>query len=106
MRHLWWIGVVLLAACGPKLEATNARHVIIELEAHEYVDTCMIPCSRAVRPGEHIARCASSEAGWHLNPRFEGETSPPAEPEVFDLARRLGPLAAAYALCSLEGGAR
>jgi hypothetical protein len=106
MRHRWWIGVVLLAACGPKLDATKARNVIIELEAHEYVDTCMSPCGRAARPGEHIARCKSSEAGWHLNPRFEGETSPPAAPEVFDMAARLGPLAAAYALCSFEGGAR
>lgn len=110
MSHRWWIGVALLAACGskpePKLEATKARHVIIELEAHEYVDTCRIPCQRARRPGEYVGRCASSEAGWHLNPRFEGETSPPAAPEVFDMAARLGPLTAAYALCSLERSTR
>jgi hypothetical protein len=42
----------------------------------------MISCKRAVRPGERIARCASSEAGWHLNPRFEGETPPPADREL------------------------
>jgi hypothetical protein len=103
MRRLWiW---VVLGACGrgPSLEATTARHVLIEIEAHEYVDSCMIPCGRFVRPNEHITRCASSEAGWALNPRFEGETSPRTEPAVFDMAKRLGPLAQGYALCSFAG---
>jgi hypothetical protein len=106
MKQRWWSVLVLLAACGPKLEATNARHVMIEVESHELVDTCAIPCKRAVRPGERVTRCAVSAAGWDLNPRFEGERSPPTEPEVFDMAKRLGPLAEGYALCSLAGGAK
>ncbi len=105
MRHLW-IGLCLLTACGPRLEAANARHVMIEITASELVDTCKIPCKRALRPGETLLRCDLSEAGWHLDPRFEGETSPRKPPEVFDMAERLGPLAPGYALCSVKGAAR
>ena len=95
--------LLLLIACGdePQVEATNARHVLIEIAAHEYVDKCQIPCRRALRQGERIARCAAQEAGWYLSPRFEGERGPRRKPAEFDMAERLGPLVEGYALCTL-----
>ena len=87
-----WIWVVVLGACGrgPSLDATNERHVMIEVEGPEHLDSCMIPCGRAVRPNEHITRCAATGSRW-------------SEPVAFDMATRLGPLSHGYVLCSLAG---
>lgn len=96
---------MLLIACrdDAKVEAINARHVLIEIAAHEYVGDCQIPCQRALRPGERVARCAAQEAGWYLSPRFKGEKGPRHKPAEFDMAERLGPLVEGYALCTLVG---
>jgi hypothetical protein len=103
MMTTWaWI-TLMLTACGPTLEATNARHVLIEIEDG---DPCDLPCQRASRPGESLKRCSMQESGWYLNPRFAGEKSPPSPPDVFDMATILGPLVAGFAVCTFAGGSK
>jgi hypothetical protein len=101
-----WACILMLTGCGPTLEATGARHVLIEVEAGDLVDKCELPCQRASRPGESVKRCSIQESGWQLNPRFEGEKSPPSQPDVFDMATILGPLVAGFALCTFAGGSK
>ena len=102
--RLWCLAVTLVTACGPTLEATNARHVMIEVEANELVDKCEIACQRILRPGERVTRCSTQESGWHLNPTFEGERNPPVDTKTFDMATILGPEVAGFAVCTIGGG--
>jgi hypothetical protein len=100
VKHLWIGG--LLVACSsvrePTLDTKYTRHVIVAVEQSEYADSCMVPCARMLRPGEHIARCGLQGASWD----FESRTKPPAGPEPYDIAPRLG-RASSFAVCAMAG---
>ncbi len=84
-----WTFCLVVAACGPGLEVTRARHVIVALDHQAIALGCEEPCHRILKPGERFLQCVGQEFGW------------PNDPPLLDVKKVVGSSARGMAVCKV-----